>query len=131
MTTPAAPVAIGATFQVPVTLTGGADIASVPLQMSYDPSKLTLVNVDSGDFLSRDGQAAVLTHRDDGPGSININASRPPGAAGVSGNGVVCVLTFQAKASGASVLAITRPGAISSAQKQLPAQGARANIQVK
>jgi general secretion pathway protein D len=38
--------------------------------------------VDSGDFLGRDGQAVALVHRDDGPGLININASRPPGAPG-------------------------------------------------
>jgi general secretion pathway protein D len=126
-----APVATGATFQISVALNGGTDIAAVPLQISYDPAKLSLLNVDSGDFLSRDGQAVALVHRDDGPGSININASRPPGTAGVSGAGVVCVLTFQAKAAGDSAIAITRPGAVNSAQQLLPAQGARVNIQVK
>ena len=121
----------GATFQISVVLSGGTDIAAVPLQISYDPAALSLLNVDNGDFLGRDGQAVALVHRDDGPGSININASRPPGAAGVSGAGVVCVLTFQAKAAGDSVIAITRPGAVNSAQQFLPAQGARVNIQVK
>ena len=126
-----APVAPGATFQISVVLTGGTDIAAVPLQISYDPATLSLLNVDNGDFLGRNGQAVALVHRDDGPGSININASLPPGAAGVNGAGVVCVLSFQAKASGNSVIAITRPGAVNSAQQQLPAQGARVNIQVK
>jgi len=126
-----APVAPGATFQISVVLTGGKDIASVPLQISYDPATLSLLNVDNGDFLGRNGQAVALVHRDDGPGSININASLPPGAAGVNGAGVVCVLSFQAKASGNSVIAITRPGAVNSSQQQLPAQGARVNIQVK
>jgi general secretion pathway protein D len=125
------PVAVGASFKVPIVLNGGADIASVPLQISYDPAKLSLVNVDSGDFLSRDGQAVVLTHRDDGPGLILINASRPPGAAGVSGTGVVCILSFQAKSAGASDVVLTRPGAVSSKQQQLPAQGGRVSIQVK
>jgi general secretion pathway protein D len=125
------PVAVGATFKVPVLLNGGADIASVPLQISYDPAKLSLVNVDSGDYLSRDGQPVVLTHRDDGPGLILINASRPPGAAGVNGTGVVCILSFQAKSAGASDVVLTRPGAISSKQQQLPAQGGRVSIQVK
>ena len=125
------PVAMGATFKVPVVLNGGADIASVPLQISYDPAKLSLVNVDSGDFLSRDGQAVVLTHRDDGPGLILINASRPPGAAGVNGTGVVCILSFQAKTAGVSDVVLTRPGAVSSKQQQLPAQGGRVSIQVK
>ncbi len=47
---------------------GGVDIASVPMQLSYDPAKLSLVNVDSGDLLGHDGQAVALVHRDDGPG---------------------------------------------------------------
>jgi general secretion pathway protein D len=126
-----APVAPGAAFQISVVLTGGTNIAAIPLQISYDPATLSLLNVDNGDFLGRNGQAVALVHRDDGPGSININASLPPGAAGVNGAGVVCVLTFQAKASGSSVIAITRPGSVNSAQQQLPAQGARINIQVK
>lgn len=128
---PAGPVAVGATFQVPVVLMGGTDVASVPLQLQYDPAKLELVNVDNGDLLSHDGQAVALVHRDDGPGSITINASRPPGAAGVSGAGVVCVLSFQAKAAGESVLAITRPAAVNSAQQQLQAKGAQVSILVR
>jgi general secretion pathway protein D len=125
------PVAAGSTFKVPVVLSGGADIASVPLQLQYDASKLSLVNVDSGDYLSRDGQAVALVHRDEGPGEITVNASRPPGAAGVSGTGVVFVLTFQAKAAGESALVITRPAAVSSNQQQVPAQGARVSILVQ
>ncbi len=128
---PAGPVAVGATFQVPVVLMGGTDVASVPLQLQYDPAKLSLVNVDNGDLLSHDGQAVALVHRDDGPGSITINASRPPGAAGVSGAGVVCVLSFQAKAAGESVLAITRPAAVNSAQQPLQAKGAQVSILVR
>jgi general secretion pathway protein D len=96
LNSPPGPVAVGAAFKVPVVLAGGTDIASVPLQIQYNPATLSLVNVDTGDFLGRDGQVVALVHRDDGPGSININASRPPGAAGVSGAGVVCVLSFQA-----------------------------------
>ena len=125
------PVATGVTFQVPVTVIGGADIASIPLQIQYDPAKLSLVNVDNGDFLGRDGQAVALVHRDDGPGSININASRPPGTPGMSGAGVVCVLSFQAKAAGETVVSITRPGAITSTQQQVPAQGTQVSIQVQ
>jgi general secretion pathway protein D len=112
-------------------LGGGTDIAAVPLQIQYDPAKLSLVNVDSGDFLERDGRPVTLIHRDDGPGMIKINASRPPGATGVSGAGVVCVLSFQAKAAGESSLAITNPTAMNSAQKQLQATGSQVSIVVK
>ena len=78
------------------------------------------MNVSGGDLLSRDNQAVALVHRDDGPGSITINAARPPGTAGVSGAGVVCVLSFQAKASGSTSIAMTRAAAITSTQQQTP-----------
>jgi len=124
-------VAVGGTIQVPIVITGAQDIASVPLQLTYDPSKLELVNVGDGDFLNRDGQAVALVHRDDGPGNLVVNASRPPGAAGISGAGVVCVLSFQAKAAGGSSITITRPGAMTSAQQPVQTQGAQTTIVVK
>jgi general secretion pathway protein D len=124
-------VTAGSDFQVPIVLNGGKDITGVPLQISYDPAKLTLINVDSGELLKRDGQAVALVHRDDGPGSITLNVSRPPGTAGVSGSGVVCVLSFQAKAAGASQVSITRPAAINSAQQTVAGTGAQTTIQVQ
>ena len=131
LNSPPGPVTQGATFKIPVVLAGGADIASVPIQIQYDPATLSLVNVDSGEFLGRDGQAVALVHRDDGPGTITINASRPPGAKGVNGMGVVCVLTFQAKAAGESAIAISRPGAVNSNQLPLPAEGGRISVKVQ
>jgi general secretion pathway protein D len=125
------PVSTGAAFKIPVVLTGGTDIASVPLLIQYDPAKISLVNVDNGDLLARDGQPVALVHRDEGPGSIMINASRPPGSAGVSGAGVVCVLSFQAKVAGETFITITHPGAVNSSQQQLPAQGARLAVTVQ
>jgi general secretion pathway protein D len=124
-------VATGATFKIPVQISGGTDIAAVPLQIQYDPAKLSLVNVDSGDFLGRDGKPVTLIHRDDGPGMININASRPPGAPGLSGAGTVCVLSFQAKAAGESTLVITHPTAMNSALQQVQATGSQVSIVVK
>jgi len=128
---PVGPQAVGATFQVPVALSGANDIASVPLQIQYDPGKLKLINVDSGDLLGKDGQAVALVHRDDGPGMITIAASRPPGVAGVSGSGIVCTLTFQAAVAGESDLVITRPGALDSAQRMVAATAINAHIIVK
>ena len=120
----------GTTFQVPVVLTGGTDVSAVPLQIQYDPAKLSLVNVGDGDLLNRDGQVVQMAHRDDGPGNITLNVSRPPGTPGVSGAGVVCVLTFQAKASGPTNLSITRGGAMNSAGKPLQAQTSQATLDV-
>jgi hypothetical protein len=41
------------------------------------------------------------------------------------------MLTFQAKASGPTMVVITKPGAMSSAQKQVPAHGSQVSITVK
>jgi general secretion pathway protein D len=131
LTPPTGPVAAGSVFKVPLVLNGGSDIASVPVQIQYDPAQLSLVTVDSGDFLSRDAQAVALVHRDDGPGLITINVARPPGTTGVSGSGVVCVLSFQAKSAGENTLTIVRAGAVNSAQQRLPVQGTQSSIVVK
>jgi general secretion pathway protein D len=127
-------VTTGTTIQVPIVISGAKDIASVPLQVQYDPAILTLVNVGDGDFLGQDGQAVALVHRDDPAGTggmLTINASRPPGAAGVTGAGVICVLNFTAKAPGQTSINITRPGAMTSTQQPVPAQGAQTTIVVK
>ena len=39
---------VGSNFQVAVNVSGGSDVFSVPLQLQYDPAKLTLINVDTG-----------------------------------------------------------------------------------
>lgn len=128
---PAGPLAAGSSFQVPIVLNAGTDIASVPIQLTYDPAKLSLINVSAGNLLNRDGQAAALIHRDDGPGNLTIVTARPPGAAGISGTGTVCVLTFQAKAAGATSLSMTRAGAVDSKQQPVPIQPVQASITVQ
>lgn len=132
------PQKVGSTFQMAVTLAGGTDIFSVPMQLQYDATKLSLVNVDLADsqptsgvnFLGQDGQAVALVHRDDN-GNVAISASRPPGTHGVSGSGTVCLLTFQAKAPGDATVVITRPMVRNSSQQALPASGGRALVQIQ
>lgn len=102
---------VGATFAVNVTVSGAQNLYSVPVQVSYDPQSLQLINVSNGNFLSRDGQPVVIVHREDAPGLEQISATRPPGSGGVSGQGSVFTLTFMAKAAGQSTLSITRAAA--------------------
>ena len=123
--------AVGSTFQVAVMVGNAHDIFSVPLQMKFNPAVLQLVNVDSGDFLSRDGQVTSLVHRDDGNGLVAISTDRPPNAAGVSGQGSLCTLTFKAIAAGDSDLTLVKVGAHNSAQANLPAVGSQAVVHVK
>jgi len=121
----------GSTFQVPILLNGGANLASVPLQLQYDAGKLSLTNVAAGNLLNRDGLAVALVHRDDGPGNLTVVASRPPGAAGINGSGVVCVLTFQAKAAGSTALTLSRAGIIDAAQQPLQAASTHLSLTLK
>jgi general secretion pathway protein D len=122
---------IGSTFQVAVNLANGHDIYSVPMQMQFDPKVLELVNVDAGDFLTRDGQAVAIVHRDEGNGLVTISTSRPPGLAGLDGQGTICTLTFKAKAAGDSNLTLVKVGAKNSTQVNLPAVGSQAVVHVK
>jgi general secretion pathway protein D len=122
---------VGATFQVAVMLSNANDLFSVPLQLQFNSQVLSLVNVDAGDLLGKDGQAVALVHRDDGNGAVTISAARPPGVKGVDGSGTVCTLTFKAIAPGDSSLQLVRIGAKDSKQNSLPAVGTPGMVHIK
>jgi len=122
----------GNTFVVNLLVSGAQNVYSVPVQMNYDPAKLQLVNVSNGGFLSQDGQAVALVHREDETtGTLLVTATRPPGSGGVSGQGAVVTLTFQAKASGQTPLTITRGGALDPNQQAITVNGAQASVTVQ
>ncbi|MFZ0586242.1 MAG: cohesin domain-containing protein, partial [Candidatus Sulfotelmatobacter sp.] len=125
-------VAKGNTFVVNLMISGAQNVYSVPVQLNYDPAKLQLVNISNGGFLSQDGQAVALVHREDETtGTLQITATRPPGAGGVSGQGAVVTMTFQAKASGQTPLTITRGGARDPGQQAITVNGAQASVTVQ
>ena len=122
----------GNTFVVNLLISGAQNVYSVPVQMNYDPAKLQLVNISNGGFLSQDGQAVAVVHREDETtGTLQITATRPPGAGGVSGQGTVVTMTFQAKASGQTPLTITRGGARDPGLQSITVNGAQASITVQ
>ena len=122
----------GSTFAVNVLLSGAQNVYSVPLQVSYDPKVLQVVNVSNGGFLSQDGQAVALVHRDDDQtGTLQITATRPPGAGGVSGQGAVVTLTFLAKGSGQSSLTISKGGARDPGMQALPVAGTVSTVVIQ
>jgi general secretion pathway protein D len=122
----------GNTFVVNLLISGAQNVYSVPVQINYDMAKLQLVNVSNGGFLSQDGQAVALVHREDETtGTLLIQATRPPGSGGVSGQGTVVTLTFQAKASGQTPLTITRGGARDPGSQPITVNGAQASITVQ
>jgi len=121
----------GNTFSVSVMLAHGQDIASVPIQISYDPRVLQFVSVTNGDFLAKDGQNVVLVHRHDAStGKLQITAQRTPGSQGVSGDGTVFNLTFTAKAKGTGTISIAVPGARNSQNQPLEVLGSQSAVTV-
>jgi general secretion pathway protein D len=122
---------VGSVFQTSILLSNAHDVYSVPLNVEYDPRVLQLVNVDSGGLLGGDGQPVALVHRDNGHGGIFITASRPPGVAGVNGQGEVCTLTFKAIAAGDSTITLSKVGATNSFKANLSATSTSAVVHVK
>jgi general secretion pathway protein D len=122
----------GNTFAVNLLISGAQNVYSVPVQLNYDPKMLQLVNVSNGGFLSQDGQVVTLVHREDESlGQSQITASRPSGAGGVSGQGAVVTVTFQAKTSGQTPLTITRGGARDPGLQAITVNGAQAAVTVQ
>ena len=120
----------GSTFTVNVVLSGAQNVYSVPLQLTYDPKLLQVVNVSNGTLLSQDGQIVTVTHREY-DGTMQVTATRPPGASGITGQGPVVTVTFMAKAPGQSALTISRGGARDPAMQAMPVNGASATVTIQ
>jgi general secretion pathway protein D len=100
--------------------------------LNYNPEMLQLVNVSNGGFLSQDGQVVTLAHREDETkGESQITAARPLGAGGVSGQGAVITITFQAKTGGQTPLTITRGGARDPGSQAITVNGAQASVTIQ
>ena len=122
----------GNTFAVNLLISGAQNVYSVPVQVNYDPKMLQLVNVSNGSFLSQDGQVVTLVHREDETlGQSQITATRPPGSGGVSGQGAVVTMTFEAKANGQTPLTVTRGGARDPGLQPITVNGAQAAVTIQ
>jgi general secretion pathway protein D len=122
---------VGSTFFMTVVLSQGEDIASVPIQLSYDPKLFQFMKVTNGDFLAKDGQNVALVYRDDpATGRLQITAQRTPGSQGITGDGTVFNLTFTAKAKGTGAVSIAVPGARNSKNQPMSVLGSQSTITV-
>jgi general secretion pathway protein D len=95
------------TVTVALIIDNATDVASAPLQVSFDSKVVKLNDAGRGDFFSSDGQIPVFTkniQNDAGTAAINLN--RLPNTPGVSGSGVLTTMIFQAVAKGSTTVAI-------------------------
>lgn len=95
---------LSSTFSVAVTLQGGVDVTSAPMQIQFDPKVVRLNDVTAGDFLAQGGVQPVLAKNiENDSGTATIQLSRE---GGVSGTGTLAILNFQAVARGGTIVAI-------------------------
>ena len=76
-------------------------------------------------------EAGAVVNRDDSmAGIVQVTASRPPGASGISGDGSVFTLTFRASGPGQSTLSINRANLKNAAMQSMAASGSQAIVTV-
>ncbi len=122
---------VGNMFQMAVMAVNGHDVFSVPMQVQFDPALLSLVNVDAGELMGRDGQAVALVHRDDGAGLVTVTTSRPPNTQGVNGQGILCFLTFKAVAKGDAQITLVKVAGKNSLQANITTIGSQSMVHVR
>lgn len=122
----------GETFEIAVRIEGGREIFSFPFELQYDPAFVKLVAVKKGDFWAADGQPVAVVERPlEQHGVTQVTLSRPPGTAGLSGDGILAVLILQAERAGETSLEIIPTGARTPANQILPVQSAQAMLTIR
>jgi general secretion pathway protein D len=100
--------------------------------IQYDSKLLRLVEVQNGGFLSSDGKLIALAPRtDNDTGQAVISISRPPESTGLSGNGSLLTLVFEAVAPGNAQINFTQGTVRDSTQTTLPASFSSAYVTIK
>ena len=101
------------------------------MQAVYDPSMLRLVKASNAGLLGSDGlPVAVVQQGTEEPGQVTLTLTRPPGSKGISGDGAVVNLTFEAVQTGQTSLTVI-PLKVSSSQGELLAtQGSHAEVMI-
>lgn len=128
------PVAIvaqaGKTFALNVTISRVPDIASVAMEIDYEPNLVQFVTVAEVGPLAKDGQHVVLAHRDDpASGVLKISAQLPPGTVSVAGDGAVLSFVFRARRKGTASVSIA-PGTRDSQGQSIDAAGSHASVTI-
>lgn len=102
----------GETFDVPVRVESVSALSSASFEISYNTGMMKLVTVRNGGFLGKDGQpVAVVERTDEQSGNTIVTLNRPPATPGVTGEGTLAVLTFEAAQPGTTPIGVRPSGA--------------------
>jgi hypothetical protein len=120
----------GRSFVLKAVLSRASDIASMAVQIDYDANLLQFMGVSEGGFLVKDGHQVVVAQRNDpATGVLRISAEKSPGSAGISGEGPVFALSFQARKRGMATVSIV-PGAHDSQGRRIEMAGSQVSVRV-
>ena len=97
-----APVAVGQSFSLNLTVNDVYDLAGWQLNLAFNPAVLKAISVGEGDFLSKDGRSAFFAagQIDNAAGSIAGLSGAVIGEGGATGGGTLLSIAFEAKAAG-------------------------------
>jgi general secretion pathway protein D len=91
-------VAIGGTVSLNLLVNASQPITTLPVTLSFDPSKLELSNITEGPFMRESGSPTSFVSRLSGSGQVTISDSIPSGG-GATTQAVFATLTFKALAA--------------------------------
>ncbi|ACV62797.1 Ig domain protein group 2 domain protein [Desulfofarcimen acetoxidans DSM 771] len=118
-------VSAGDTFDLDVLITPATAIAGAQFNLSYDPAVLQVNSVTEGGLLKQNGNTSFFLTGviDNNSGLLNnvAGAITTPGGE-VSGEGSLAVISFTAKATGTSTLALSNVIAANKAAQAVPVQ---------
>jgi general secretion pathway protein D len=118
LTPPGAPLIVAAQpATVPILVFGATRLGTVTLSLRFDPKVLRVRLVQEGTFMASGGGTVTFAQQVDAVGGrVDITLTRTGDATGVSGDGVLASVVFDAVGSGVSPLAmggvVTGPGGL-------------------
>jgi general secretion pathway protein D len=94
---------VGESFTLSLNAKANEPMSSASLQITYDPLKLAVVEVQEGALLSRDGARTLFNHKvDPARGRILVSINRG-GAEGATGEGALVEVTFKPVSEAAGI----------------------------
>ena len=122
----------GQTTTLGISVDNVADLYSIPMILQFDPTVISVQDIQHGGFLSSGNQEiAIVKGGDESKGQLMIAATRQPNTPGVSGSGTLLGLVVKALKPGNTNLSIVQVNAKDSQQKPLALITGEATIQVK
>jgi type II secretory pathway component GspD/PulD (secretin) len=98
----------GGPYTVAVSMTDAAQVSSVSLTVTFNPTVLRVRSVQEGSFLRAGGIAATFAQEvDPEAGRVDIAIVRSADPTGVAGTGLLAAVLFDAVGGGAANLAVT------------------------